>query len=198
LALAFVLGMRHALDADHVVAVSAMVSRHKTWRAAAPIGAVWGLGHTLTIVTVGVAIVLFGLAIPTRVSLAMELAVACMLVVLGALNMRRPRKDAAPSARFARPLVVGLIHGLAGSAGVVLLVVAATREPVVALGHLVIFCVGTACGMALVTVAMTAPLLATAKFEAMHRWLGVGAGALSIAFGIALGWKIGVTDGLFF
>lgn len=188
LALSFVLGMRHALDPDHVVAVSTMVSRHKTWRAAAPIGAVWGLGHTFTIVSVGIAIILFGLVIPTRVAHGMELAVAAMLVVLGALSLRG-RSSTKPSA--SRPLVVGLVHGLAGSGAAVLLVVAATHTPMAAIGHLVLFCVGTLCGMALVTAAMTAPLMAaTARHASLHRWIGVGAGALSIAFGLAMGWKL--------
>lgn len=186
LLLAFVLGMRHALDPDHLVAVSTMVSRHKTWRAAAPIGAVWGLGHTVTIVTVGIAIILFGLVIPARVGVAMELAVACMLIVLGALNVKGTRSK--PSAT--RPLVVGLVHGLAGSGAAVLLVVAATSSPAGAIGHLVLFSFGTMCGMALVTGAMTAPLVATAHYEKLHRWIGVGAGALSIAFGVAMGWKL--------
>ncbi len=94
LALGFFLGMRHATDADHVVAVSNIVSRERTLRAAAPIGALWGLGHTLTILLVGGAIVLFGVVIPPRLGLGMELSVAIMLVLLGGLNVRSVLSDA--------------------------------------------------------------------------------------------------------
>jgi high-affinity nickel permease len=88
LALGFFLGMRHATDADHVVAVSAIVTRERTLRAAATIGLLWGLGHTATIVLVGGAIVLFGRVISPRLGLGMELSVGVMLVLLGALNLR--------------------------------------------------------------------------------------------------------------
>ena len=79
----FLLGMRHATDADHIVAVSTIVSRQRSMRAAIPIGVLWGLGHTLTILVFGGAIIAFGLMIPPRLGLGMELLVAAMLVVLG-------------------------------------------------------------------------------------------------------------------
>src|SRR5262245_40734713 len=94
LALGFFLGMRHATDADHVVAVSTIVSRQRTLRAAAPIGMLWGVGHTLTILLVGGAILLFGIVIPPRLGLGMELSVALMLVLLGALNVHAVLRDA--------------------------------------------------------------------------------------------------------
>jgi high-affinity nickel-transport protein len=87
LLLGFFLGMRHATDADHVVAVATIVSRERTLRAAAPIGVLWGLGHTLTILLVGGTIILFGIVIPPRVGLTMEFSVAVMLILLGALNL---------------------------------------------------------------------------------------------------------------
>lgn len=116
--LGFVLGMRHATDPDHVVAVSTIVSRERSLRAAAPVGALWGLGHTITILAVGGAIILFGIAIPPHVGLGMEFAVAIMLVVLGGWNVatahghahdEKPRRG-----RTLRPLFVGVVHGLAG------------------------------------------------------------------------------------
>src|SRR5262249_8467145 len=86
-ALGFFLGMRHATDPDHVVAVTTIVSRERRLGRAAAIGALWGLGHTLTIVAVGGAIVLFGLVIPPPVGLSMELSVAAMLIALGVANL---------------------------------------------------------------------------------------------------------------
>src|SRR5258708_33495903 len=83
----FLLGVRHATDPDHVIAVSTIVSRQRSIRQAGLIGALWGVGHTVMIFLVGVVIILFNLAIPPRVGLAMELAVGLMLILLGVLNL---------------------------------------------------------------------------------------------------------------
>jgi len=117
--LGFVLGMRHATDPDHVVAVSTIVSRERSLRAAAPVGALWGLGHTITILAVGGAIILFGIAIPPHVGLGMEFAVAIMLVALGGWNVvaaahGHAHDEKPPRGRTLRPLFVGVVHGLAG------------------------------------------------------------------------------------
>src|SRR5437870_2520395 len=87
IALGFFLGMRHATDPDHVIAVSTMVTRARGTKSAALIGAVWGVGHTLTIMIVGGGIILLGWVIPARVGLSLELAVGVMLIVLGGLNL---------------------------------------------------------------------------------------------------------------
>src|SRR3981189_1093126 len=87
MAVGFFLGMRHATDPDHVIAVSTIVSRQPKLARAALIGAFWGLGHTVTIFVVGTAIILFNLTIPARIGLRMELSVGLMLIVLGILNV---------------------------------------------------------------------------------------------------------------
>src|SRR5215470_17712283 len=87
IALGFFLGMRHATDADHVVAVTTIVSRERSIRSAALIGVLWGLGHTITIFLVGSLIILFGIVIPPRLGLTMELSVGLMLILLGVLNL---------------------------------------------------------------------------------------------------------------
>src|SRR5215475_9911016 len=87
IALGFFLGMRHATDADHVVAVTTIVSRERSVRSAALIGVLWGLGHTITIFLVGSLIILFGIIIPPRLGLTMELSVGLMLILLGILNL---------------------------------------------------------------------------------------------------------------
>src|SRR5207302_3589025 len=87
IALGFFLGMRHATDADHVVAVTTIVSRERTIRSSALIGILWGLGHTITIFIVGSLIILFGVVIPPRLGLTMELSVGLMLILLGILNL---------------------------------------------------------------------------------------------------------------
>src|SRR5689334_358492 len=88
IAVGFFLGMRHATDPDHVIAVTTIVSRQEKLGRAAITGIVWGIGHTLTIAVVGTAIILFGLIIPIRVGLSMELSVGLMLIVLGLFNVK--------------------------------------------------------------------------------------------------------------
>src|SRR6266516_7805633 len=85
--LGFFLGMRHATDPDHVIAVTTIVSRQRSVRHAALIGLLWGLGHTITILVVGSAIILFGLVIPPRIGLTMELSVGLMIINLGVLHL---------------------------------------------------------------------------------------------------------------
>src|ERR1700688_2081426 len=87
IALGFFLGMRHATDPDHVIAVTTIVSRQRSIRNAALMGVLWGLGHTITILAVGSAIILFGIVIPPRLGLTMELSVGLMLILLGVLNL---------------------------------------------------------------------------------------------------------------
>src|SRR5262245_37101686 len=178
--LGLLLGMRHATDPDHVVAVATIVSRQQSTSGAALIGSLWGVGHTVTITLVGGLIILFDVVIPPRVGLAMEFSVGLMLILLGILNltgiMRRVTEALTPGQgvhahahshseyvhahahgheagthghadsqtplarldralgglglyQIARPLVVGLVHGLAGSAAVALLVLATIRNP---------------------------------------------------------------------
>ncbi len=212
LALGFFLGLRHATDADHVVAVTTIVSRERSVRAAMWVGALWGFGHTLTILLVGGAIVVFGLVIPPRLGLSMELSVAVMLVVLGVMNVSgalRRIDEAAhrgastePHEHHAgqrwRPVLVGVVHGLAGSAAVALLVLATIREPAWALLYLLVFGAGTVAGMMLLTTAMAAPLAAASRrFGGVERFMARATGLASIAFGLFLAYQIGFVDGLF-
>jgi high-affinity nickel-transport protein len=199
IALGFFLGMRHATDADHVVAVSTIVSRQRSLRAAAPIGVLWGIGHTVTIFAVGGAILVFGLVIPPRVGLSMEMLVAVMLVALGVINTLRGRPHGGAEHRSSmRPLGVGLVHGLAGSAAVALLVLGSIRNPAWGVAYLVVFGVGTIAGMLLITTALAVPVVvASARFEQLHRVLSLGTGLASIVWGVFLAYDIGFVHGLF-
>jgi high-affinity nickel-transport protein len=201
-ALGFFLGVRHATDADHVVAITTIVCRERSARGAMLVGALWGLGHTVTILLVGGAIVLFGLAIPAPVAFAMELAVALMLIVLGAMNVRRAlrrareRHEHAPAPRGGRPmtvvaairpLAIGIVHGLAGSAALALLVLTTIRDARRALLYLGVFGAGTVAGMMLLTTAMTLPIaLAARRFGSLERLMTGVTGAVSLAFGLLL------------
>ena len=197
LVLGFLLGLRHATDPDHVIAVSAIVSREKKWSAASWVGALWGLGHTVTLLLVGGAIVVFGVVIPPRLGLTFELLVALTLVLLGALNLAGIVKHS-HAHTAARPLAVGVVHGLAGSAAIALLVVAAVRNVGAAIAYLVVFSLGTIVGMTLMTSAIAVPFAATAGRAARsNRWMAQATGLMSVLFGLFMAYQVGVHDGLF-
>jgi high-affinity nickel permease len=249
--LGFFLGMRHATDPDHVIAVSTIVSRQRAPRQAALIGVLWGLGHTFTIFVVGAVIILFSVVIPPRVGLTMEFSVAIMLIILGVLNLTgilrwvtetftpgqngathtHPHvhrdyvhshshghtpgghghaEDATPQGwldrtfgqlgfyHSLRPLVVGIVHGLAGSAAVALLVLTTIRNPRWAIAYLLVFGVGTIAGMMLITVALALPFaLSQNRFQRFGRQLAWASGLVSLGFGLVLAYQIGFVDGLF-
>ena len=201
LALGFLLGMRHATDPDHVVAVTTIVSQQRSVIRAARVGALWGAGHTATIVLFGGAILLFRLAIPPRLGLAMEFAVAVMLVLLGVRSLRAARRGGhAADATLSpiRPIVVGFVHGLAGSAFVAMLVLTAIRSAAMGMAYLLVFGVGTVAGMTLVTAAIALPAsYAAARVTGAQRYVQLAAGVASLCFGLFLAHRIGVVDGLF-
>jgi high-affinity nickel-transport protein len=228
LTLGFFLGMRHAMDSDHVVAVTTIVSREKSVRAASLVGALWGIGHTLTIMLVGGTIILFGIVFPARVGLTMEFSVALMLVLLGAMNILGFRRDVksirarhghphapgehepeeaslqdAGGGRFGRygalrSLIVGTVHGLAGSAAAALIVLSTVRNAGWALLYLFLFGVGTVAGMILITSALAAPLAyTTRRFSALNRHIAWVTGMISVALGLFLVYQIGFVNGLF-
>jgi len=191
------LGMRHATDPDHIVAVTTIVTRERSVAKAAGIGAVWGLGHTITLLLVGGAIIVFKVALNARIGLSLELCVAIMLIVLGLLNLFNVRASTA-GLNTTRPFLVGIVHGLAGSAGAALLIVPLIDDPRWAAVYLLTFGLGTIVGMALITLTIAFPsLLATAHLPSFQRQLRIASGAVSLVFGIYLAHRIGFTDGLF-
>ena len=255
--LGFFLGMRHATDADHVVAIATIVSRERSVAGSALIGAAWGVGHTVTVMAVGAAIIVFGVVIPPKLGLSMEFAVGIMLVLLGILTLtgmgravgaahthahaavpgghaldlhdhlhahgdyvhRHPHghgldahghaEEHTPLARldrsglgripfyqWLRPFAVGLVHGLAGSAAVALMVLSIIREPVAALGYLLLFGLGTIVGMMLITLMLSAPFVFTAVNLPKFNWrLRVASGLVSFVFGVVLIYGIGFAEG---
>jgi hypothetical protein len=217
LALGFFLGMRHATDPDHVIAIGTIVARNRTTRGAALIGAAWGLGHSLAILLVGGGIIAFSWVIPRRLGLSMELAVGIMLIGLGLASLRhRHEPEAHPHApdqpplawldrhfggirlyQLVRPLTVGVVHGLAGSVAAALLVLAAIHNPRWALLFLFLFSAGTIAGMMLITLAIALPFVYTRHRPGFAGGLRLASGLLSVGFGCLLTYQIGVVQGLF-
>jgi hypothetical protein len=251
IAVGFFLGMRHATDPDHVIAVTTIVSRQRNLWKAAITGITWGIGHTLTIFVVGSAIILFDVVIPARIGLSMEFSVGLMLIILGVMNIGsfvrsaravsplRPESDVVHShphshgnfvhnhAHFhateahahedqtslswldrtfgkiglyqqLRPLVIGIVHGLAGSAAVALLILTTIRNPRWAMVYLLVFGLGTVGGMMLITMSIASAFkFFGRKNERFSHWLGLASGFVSLAFGLFLAYHIGFANGLF-
>jgi high-affinity nickel permease len=207
LALGFLLGMRHATDSDHVIAVTTIVSQQRNVFGATLTGIFWGVGHSITLFIVGGAIIIFGVVIPERVGLTLEFCVAIMLILLGLLNLgnfRRRLNEPHDHSHFdgfhfrLRPAIVGVVHGLAGSAAVALLVLPMIRNPYWATLYLLIFGAGTIAGMMLITAMIAAPITYSAnRFQIFNRYTGAAAGALSVGFGLFLVHQIGFSEGLF-
>jgi hypothetical protein len=253
IALGFFLGMRHATDPDHVIAVTTIVSREKRVTTSAWIGVFWGIGHTLTIFAIGTAIIAFDLVIPPRLGLSMELSVGVMLIVLGAMNVlsfirglpagsealshgaQHPQmvhshvhahgdyihshlhghtpdlhphtEQQTPVARLdrmllkfkayrpIRPLIIGIVHGMAGSAAVALLVLTTVRNPGWAVAYLLVFGLGTIAGMMLITLSIgSAFRLVSGSY--FFRRLALVSGLLSLGFGLLVAYQIVVVNGL--
>jgi high-affinity nickel-transport protein len=161
----------------------------------------WGLGHSLTILLVGGAIVLFNLVVPPRVGLAFEFAVGLALAIVGAINLfarHAPHDQRPASVPTGRAFGLGLVHGLAGSAAVALLVVAAVQDARTGLVYLAVFSLGTILGMVGITVGLAAPLkLVGARWPGDGIPLRVVTGTLSLLFGVYVLWHVGWIDGLF-
>jgi high-affinity nickel-transport protein len=160
------------------------------------VGAWWGLGHSASVLLVGGTLVLLRAPMPPRVALALEFVVALMLIVLGVRSLLTRRADAPASAL--RPLVVGIVHGLAGSAVLALLLIAATDSALVAAIYLVCFCAGTTAGMSVVSGLFMLPArLSASRAVSLERAVRVVAGVASISIGVSLAHRVGIEDGLF-
>jgi High-affinity nickel-transport protein len=193
LGLGFILGLKHATDPDHIVAVTTFLGEDRQLRRACGIGLFWGLGHTIALSIAGIVVI--GLKIPISRWLAdrLELIVAGMLVVLGA------RLIASVHTRWhehhhdfhwrlgLRPLLVGIVHGTAGSAALTLLVLSTISSTTAGLLYILIFGVGSMLGMLAISLALSLPIrIAGERMASAVRPIQVSTGVFSCAFGLYL------------
>lgn len=217
LMLGFLLGMRHALEADHIAAVATLATRSHSTRHAMFQGAVWGLGHSLTLLLACSAVLFLDAVIPERLAQGLEAAVGAMLILLGADLLRRMLRDrvhfhthrhsdgavhfhAHSHAGESRPhtlhhehehprrfplraLCVGLMHGLAGSAALILLTLGTVASPLTGLLYVGLFGVGSICGMAALSLVISVPLRSTHNFTRLHNGLQATVGLATIVIG---------------
>ena len=191
LAIGFLIGLQHAMEADHLAAVASLATRSRGLIDTARQGAVWGLGHTLTLFAFGGAVLLADALVPEKVASALELAVGVMLVVLGTDVLRRvirdrvhfhahrhgntehfhahshpgdglhdtdPHRHRHRKTLPVRALLVGMMHGMAGSAALILLALQTVTSPWEGLLYIAVFGIGSVVGMAVVGAAVSLPL----------------------------------------
>lgn len=226
-------GLKHATEVDHVIAVSTIVSRHRNVLRSASVGAMWGVGHTASLLAVGAIVLSVRVAIPERVSTWLEFCVALMIIGLGAAALWRallkredvhvhqhshdgvshthvhfhepetrhnssPSHDHKVSVVGFKPMLIGTVHGLAGSGALTLLVLTQIESAWVGFLYLLIFGLGSIVGMILMSGLIGLPFALTARnVGAVHRHLQTAAAALSIAFGCWYAYETGFASGLF-
>ena len=223
LATGFIFGLQHALDPDHLVAVSTIVSEHKSVSRSSLVGTFWGVGHTSSLLLVSLIVLLLRVSIPENIARWMEAPVALMLIVLGVTTIIRAVRErglrihththshdeSSPHTHLhihleeehvhqhryfklgKRPFMVGLVHGVAGSAALTLLVL--VKIPSVALGliYIGVFGIGSIGGMLLMSGLIGLPFALTARrYEFLNGGIRLVAGAVSILYGLVLAWKL--------
>ena len=216
------LGVRHALDADHIVAVTTIVSRSNSLLRSALVGLSWGIGHTATLFMAGFMVLVFKLAIPDKLSLSLEFAVGVLLVLLGAplikqLVTSRPHvhlhqhgdkrhlhshlhhdTPAHDHQHIRRPLLIGMVHGLAGSGALTLLVLGTMSSVAQGLIFILVFGVGSILGMVLLSGLIGLPFrLMAGSSQRLNLWLRGVAGLVSVALGCFIMWQTAFVGGLF-
>jgi ABC-type nickel/cobalt efflux system permease component RcnA len=229
LVLGLLVGLKHAMEADHLAAVSTIVSERKSLLSASLVGGLWGLGHTISLLLAGVAVLLLDIQIGERLSLALEFCVAVMLVALGVNAIRKvlsggtvhfhqhrhgehthahphlheagpePNGDTHHGLKLnARPVLVGMMHGLAGSGALMLLIVPTISTPLVGFIFIIVFGIGSIGGMLVMSALISLPVHFTAnRFAAANRAVRMLAGVFSLGFGLFMAYEIGFARHLF-
>ena len=211
LVIGFVLGLRHAIEADHLAAVSTIVSEKKSIFTASIVGGMWGVGHTISLFAVGLVVIFLKLQISESVEAKLEGAVGIMLVLLGLNALRKlfqsdkihvhahehdgrqhlhihthvDEKAERSHHRFSpRSVAIGMVHGLAGSAALMLLIVPTIPSPWVAMVYILIFGVGSIGGMMVMSLLIGLPFHFTAnRFDVLNKGIRLCAGVFSLGLG---------------
>ena len=226
LLMGFLLGMRHAMESDHVAAVASLVTKSPSMRESLRLGSLWGLGHTVTLFIFGSAVMLLDHVIPERMAMMLEFAVGIMLVVLGIDVVRRFMRERVHvhahrhadgtlhfhahahaddtnhdklshehthTERFPlRALLVGIMHGMAGSAALIVLTLQTVQSFGMGLIYITLFGLGSIGGMAALSMAIMLPLrISSSRYARLHQYLQFSIGTATIILGISLMFEIG-------
>jgi hypothetical protein len=180
------LGLRHATDADHLVAVGSLLDGRRTTSAAVRTAALWGAGHTASFVGVGLVLAFAGIELPPKFEVATDALVALMLIAFGLTQLLAVSRGLAPTIAPSRPVMIGFVHGLAGSAGLGLVCAGTIGSLTSALGYLAMFGLGTLCGMVGLTYVLTFPLSRAAGRERTWTAIRFSSSVASVLLGLFL------------
>jgi hypothetical protein len=192
LLLGFALGTRHALDGDHVVAMSTIVTRERSVARTALLGGFWGAGHSLSLLAVGLLVIWLRVPVSPAFGAFFERLVGVMLIALGLASLfvrhrhvhpeEETRAPGLPSAR--RPFGVGIVHGLAGSGALAIAVLATIPSRLEGLLYILLFGAGAIGGMTAITAAMALPVRFGTGMKRGASWISMAAGVGSVVFGL--------------
>ena len=225
LALGFVLGIKHAIEPDHVIAVSTIASQSKKLFRSSLAGVFWGIGHTATLFIIGIILILMKGEMPEKWAMSLEFLVGIMLVYLGASTIlsfknihvhqhghdedlhkhvhshkhsgKHEHNHQNKNVSYLKSLMIGFVHGLAGSGAMVLLTMSTVKSVWEAAIYILIFGVGTILGMLFFTTIIGIPFVLSAKKLSLNNTFTRITGVISISFGIFYMYNLGVTEGLF-
>lgn len=185
LVLGLILGIKHAFEPDHIIAVSTIVVGQKNPFKSALVGTFWGLGHTTSLFITGILVLLLKLSIPQNLSSFFELFVGIMLVILGVRAIRQKRLTLNSHRKHHTSFLIGTVHGLAGSGALMLLVLSTIPSLSQGLYYILLFGVGSTLGMSTMSFLVGLPFIFSAsKFPELEKYLRLIAGTLSILFGL--------------
>ncbi|CAH0343851.1 urease accessory protein UreH [Bacillus sp. CECT 9360] len=206
LAVGGLLGIKHALEPDHIIAVSTIVGKNKGFWRSSFLGLFWGLGHTLALLFIFLILSLTKSSIPEAWSMSFEMGVGVMLIYLGVASFLNPQfskrkisqqTESSNRGLFFKSLVIGQIHGLAGSAAMTILALSMVDSAAEAFNYIGVFGIGTILGMLLFTLLLSIPFqLSTHKYKLNRTLIGMTS-AVSVIYGLYYIYKIGFVDGLF-
>lgn len=198
LGLGFILGIKHALEADHVIAISTLVHKSKNLKQSSLLGAIWGVGHTATLLIVGAILLIFKLSIPPKLTLIFEGIVGIILIILGIDLLRKINQKIDQKNKHSqkcnkiipthhhKSFIVGMFHGLAGSAALTLLVLTTVNSFIQGLLYILLFGFGSIIGMLSIGGIISLPFLLTIKSKNMHQKIKIIAGIVSIIVGLIM------------
>ncbi|MFC4801337.1 sulfite exporter TauE/SafE family protein [Neobacillus sp. GCM10023253] len=227
LALGLILGIKHAIEPDHVIAVSTIASQSKKLWQASLAGVFWGIGHTVTLFIVGIIVILMKGEIPEKWAMSLEFLVGIMLVFLGIKTIisfknihihshkhdgdveehkhvhshinsgKHNHQHKHKKVTYLGSTVIGLVHGLAGSGAMILLTMSTVKSVGEAAVYILIFGLGTVIGMLFFTTIIGIPFVLSKKRTSISGSLGLFTGVISTIFGVYYMYNIGVNEGLF-
>ena len=221
LGLGFLLGLEHAFEPDHIVAISSLISKEKNLKKTTILGAIWGVGHTTTLFLAGIIILTLKITIPETIALSLEFLVGLVIIFLGFYVIRdiiekkkhihkhthngrnhthiHSHKGTDQHTHYHQSFSVGLIHGLAGSASLMLLILSTFNSLIIGIIYILLFGIGSMVGMAIVGGLISIPFIySSKKSRSINTVIQYGTGMISIGFGSYILFKIGYLEGLLF